>query len=1307
MITDKELRIANESYTHKDFYQIYPEILELAQKMSRLWDPASSNESDPGVVLLKLLAFIADKTNYNIDKNILEAFMPSATQEDSMRKLCDMMGYNMKYYQSAVADVSFMWIGEGIGNQADATKCIKIPQWTELTDDAEEVVYTLIEEIKLTYKGEIQTRQAIEGKLCDVSINDDNLVKLINLDDKFRFYLPESKVAENGIWMKNEDSDDWNEWYKVDNLNTVPAKQPVWKFGYDSRKNLPYIQFPEDIADLIGGGLQIKYIRTSGTNGNITAKALTRISNRTDVDFINGKATETLPISVDNDNYLVIENSAYTLNGQDIETLDEAYNSFKKTIGTFDTLVTCRDYANKIYQLTYTQANKSPLVSNVQVSDIKDDLNFATKIVSFDDYGLFYSNVTTQAGEGITNFDIYIYPLKDISNYYKGSNYTNSFKPNYLNTYEIINQLQDYKTLAHTIKQISNADSAKGPNNIYAIKNYYHLTSKISTTYKVTEFEGVEILNNIYYALWNTFNARKNDYGEELPYDVLLKTIETADPRIKSVSLDEPELSTSVMYGNGEEDEIINTDGVSINNAQNLFLTLIAKNVLAGKLPLFNYDTRFKYELGMQPTSDNTIYGKPLTYPLSKPLGVGPYSITAVTTSLSIPTGSIDYTLKENEIINIISPSLRSEYIYSSYVNYYFKAGPNLVGKVIKKDTEYQLNVGDELYFNYTDTNDVIHDVKYWRTENGGNPEYKVQDNQNGNPGQIKTFSGIIKPNFDLEDSQQEAGPAANPTKSWSKTDGDTCKFIKDGILPGMFSLDGTNQIEIRNLVQTEISTSPFYCYWSLNNTEKLVFKQDIHDSHLYRRILGNDEYFFYTDTLKQSLVTLGSGTTLTLKYTTPPTETEIVWTLKENNVSLDDVASKGIGAFADTNWKDIKFTPTYNSLIISENEVLTLGEGTLINKVVATNALSYEWQDLTDFMYDNKPLPKYSIFDISGSAYKIQTNFNLNMSSTEGQVIHPNTAVAGGNVTRSVQLYTTIWRDKEGTAVPYDEENRDKLTEELVAYGSAFTGSTKDYYLRSNYDLNQAGGKDISMHRYTIEEKLKDDLYIYPYEAASIEASEDSSNPSSLSAVDSYLETFNNNYYKISLDDYKLIKLPIFIPKNCFGLIMMYYSPSSEATANVTVAADAISAKVWETTPDPDTPLTLNEGINILKIWNTSDEIVITAHATDKGTLIVSPLDVVSLDPNDANDLGVNYKLLNITKASVPTLFNIIGQLDSKNIFYYNAPINKYNEIDTKVMDQYSFFNYNNVYNKFTIAELDTDNSDIQIAKSSRVTKW
>ena len=112
MITDKEINISNKSYINKDFASIYPELLEKAKELSTKYDPEASNESDPFIVLLKLLAFVGDKLNYNIDKNVLERFMPSATQDTSMRELCEMMGYNVQYYIAPVVDVVITYDGD-------------------------------------------------------------------------------------------------------------------------------------------------------------------------------------------------------------------------------------------------------------------------------------------------------------------------------------------------------------------------------------------------------------------------------------------------------------------------------------------------------------------------------------------------------------------------------------------------------------------------------------------------------------------------------------------------------------------------------------------------------------------------------------------------------------------------------------------------------------------------------------------------------------------------------------------------------------------------------------------------------------------------------------------------------------------------------------------------------------------------------------------------------------------------------------------------------------------------------------------
>ena len=63
MITNNELNEVTLSPTKKDYYQIWNELMELAEKISDRWSPTTTNESDPGIILLKALTAVADKLN--------------------------------------------------------------------------------------------------------------------------------------------------------------------------------------------------------------------------------------------------------------------------------------------------------------------------------------------------------------------------------------------------------------------------------------------------------------------------------------------------------------------------------------------------------------------------------------------------------------------------------------------------------------------------------------------------------------------------------------------------------------------------------------------------------------------------------------------------------------------------------------------------------------------------------------------------------------------------------------------------------------------------------------------------------------------------------------------------------------------------------------------------------------------------------------------------------------------------------------------------------------------------------------------
>ena len=620
MITKNEVLTLNLSPTKKDFVQIWNELLEVAGKLSERWDPTSTNESDPGIVLLKALTGIADKLNYNIDKNILEAFMPTAAQEDSMRKLCEMMGYNIKYLQSATTNVTIRYSNPSPSEEEDniLKMGLALPKFTTLSSANDEISYFTTNQLDLYISKTSPkiTVECMEGQVvkCE-SLNKEGIITINQLTDNNRFYLPEIQIAENGVFVynvargTNNSLVDGNVWKRVDNLNTQSRMSYVFKFGYDSYEGRPYIEFPDDVSELISDGLFIYYTRTRGVNGNISPRTLTQISLPVGEPW-NKVSTESF----------TVENTLAANNGSNIETINDAYNNFKKTIGTFETLVTCRDYMNKIYSMV--SSDNRPYVSNILVTDIRNDLNRAITICSCDDSGICYKEkpltvrkatetykpvfnaedkcwyiglekgpikITTEnkanyISDSANKFNAEVTGIvSSVDDYWVITQNTNVFKTN-LSTMPKEENLIDhfdlvfypyknYNQITSNVKDIlpvyensfkyseSNLDVIKSrlsenkdiahnitkprPGDILSINNYLRLNAFIATTTKITVEEGEFIIDKIKVALANAFNMRKLDFGEEIPFDSILDVIEHADPRIKVASLAEPTLYTT------------------------------------------------------------------------------------------------------------------------------------------------------------------------------------------------------------------------------------------------------------------------------------------------------------------------------------------------------------------------------------------------------------------------------------------------------------------------------------------------------------------------------------------------------------------------------------------------------------------------------------------------------------------------------------------------------------------------------------------------------------------------------------------
>ena len=760
MLTKNEITALSLSPTKKDFVQIWNELLEVAGKLSERWDPTSTNESDPGIVLLKALTGIADKLNYNIDKNTLEAFMPTAAQEDSMRKLCDMLGYNMKYYRSAEVKVNIKYKNPEPSAEESAimSSVLYIPKFTAITNSDGDVNYFITGaggtdgSLRISASQPVISNvQCMEGQIVKCESNtDSNVITVNHISENNRFYLPETQIAENGIFIYNTTIDtlgnliDGEEWKAVTNLNTQARGSKVYKFGFDSYESRPYIEFPEDYSKLFSDGLFIYYARTSGINGNISAGTLTQLELPTGGSWSN--------ISADS---FTVENTFAATSGANAETIKQAYNNFKKTIGTFETLVTCRDYMNKIYSF---MEDGKPIVSNVLVTDIRNDINRAVTICSCDDAGIFYKETPVtetvvrklkKAGSNesvevedtkarIGHFDIVLYPYKSYNQVKTGTSnisaaYDNSFR--YTNSQVALSKRldsEDIKTISHNFIAPEPGDKDnKKIGDVLSINNYLRLSAIIATNSKVSEDEGALIKDNIKMALANAFNMRELDFGDEIPFESLVEVIENADPRIKMASLNEPALYTtfSVLEGIHNNTPVIqeyavasewlpeniasslkrltktveNSDGkketqstYDVPTAKAIFNKLAVRNILAGRLPLFNYNNTFKtsFNEGAYQVTEILTEGKPNIPELAEPSTEKPVTIFAYNDA--VYTGQLSQEPDENG--NYVPIYTKTSNVYTD--NFITAAGnptePSVRNRITDIQAECKLFADDE-----------------------------------------------------------------------------------------------------------------------------------------------------------------------------------------------------------------------------------------------------------------------------------------------------------------------------------------------------------------------------------------------------------------------------------------------------------------------------------------------------------------------------------------------------------------------------------------------------------------------------------
>lgn len=1279
MITKTDLEISNVSYTNKDFAAIYTELLELATKISGKFKPAESNEGDPFIVLLKLMAFVGDKINYNIDKNVLERFMSSATQEKSVQELTTMLGYNMSYYRAATTNVVCKYNFTGAeqysgSTNSSATNGIYIPKYTKFMDSSGNIMFVSTEAGYINPSSKSSNAiPVIQGDVKSLTTLSSDVISLENLDGENRVFFPESMVAENGVFIDGGSSDDDSsdsDWERVSNLNSAEYGSYSYEFGYDSDEKLPYVKFPEWITKIIGSGLTISYVVTEGASGNVSSKAITSIT--LGDDYLPTYADEDVTVTSGN---ITVVNSEAANNGEDPETINEAYEGFKKTIGTFDTLVTCRDYANAIYNALDDYSND--LVSNVQVADRRTDLNYGCDVATFTTAGPQMRSIISVDESGspvISAYDLCLYPLTSSndmemsvdSGKYEG--YDRTFDALY-DASSIKEYIEGSKCLSHDYKKYKVGD-------IYSIRNHYRVEAVLSTTYKVTSTEQYDILLNANNALAKAFNARKVDFGHEIPTSRIREVIEESDSRIKDVDLYEPEVTpmgyvitaaTSDGHYTLEERALSNANGDS-----DWFKRVVARNVLAGRIELFNYNDAFDFGYGESGGSVTA-------------------GINRFTSSPNITSVSADgYKLLSNEVVELISPAYVADGTTYPYgVNYHLKLNGdtsqaiNLSSVTFSggsatltySDGETQvkaatsLSVGKRTITTESDADAVslfitsANSYKYViangdygseilqfpaptaNVKIGKNQAYTLKSGDklvmqwtnSSEQSEEKVFQtgDIVKPNFDMYTTEYRR-----------QVKGETAlqKTLSDGTTQFFFTLGTSDELtEVKR--DSQSITSKKCCYWSVSDADNSISFDDVGEY-----ILGEGEYFFYADPNFTELFTFGPGTLI--KVTGLGTD-KAGWTA--DKVSDISVITEGDLDSYRSLFKTVECNSATGSSAKSiefvVQDIITLSSGDKIRGV--------------DSLENNT----FASID-SGASYKLgEDDWTSLPSKPEGWKARALLDLVSGPETPQTLV--------GNQTISFYDDTSDTPEEPILEIASGKT-------FRLNELKQVTGGvqKELTYVNLSLKQQSMT-AYAYDY---------------SIPDGVSMLSVYGYNYSSVVIPDSKSVSISVPSVGGFDAYIMVCVSLSEGKTVQLSVAegtsksAGCINHELDDNTMD-------STGVYVFRLASGVSKITLKFSSSDIGCILSKPRLVSSeASINPLLGLSEGTDLIKYIQDSFPEQwkeFNAAHFVDSVRHIEVSESFD--------LSDPSAFYDYNNVANKWTIPVLDLDDSSIRIARGSR----
>lgn len=542
-------------YTHRDYASIKTDLINAIPSLTQEW--TGREDSDPGIVLIKLMSMFGDTLSYNVDKIALELYIQSVTQRKNCAKILSLLGYKMHWYRAArvIAHVRLSADADQSGNPVHV---LFDPYKTRFV--AGSIYYTVINQgvgsgqIDISSSSEATAVKLVQGSPASVTFGETDLVNN-------RYYLGNYNIDETEFNL-SVISGRPVQCRLVDNLDLVSESNIVcYEFNVDEYDR-PYIQLADNWQDVVQASVgtelqsqfELSYILTDGSNGNVNSNAFNAIYNQsissspTSYCIINNLPNNT-PYGTDG-----VELDSYNSPGKDPQSVDDAKKDSANYVFTHDTLVTSSDYEKAVKRVADITVSK--LVDNQVI--INDDLDLKSILKrANDNFGNPVEEEYTDPITGETETREYMAPYqvilylayknfdKQFNQYFSSSSgswsiYTIDGDPYDLDTNQNINNAgyYPYKALNNILLNVKNTINNLHTLNVrlnfgtmklfpFKVKGILHLIEPNSPA------ETLQIINRVNEALSQAYYPDLHPIGEKPNFIELVDVIQNADNRIK------------------------------------------------------------------------------------------------------------------------------------------------------------------------------------------------------------------------------------------------------------------------------------------------------------------------------------------------------------------------------------------------------------------------------------------------------------------------------------------------------------------------------------------------------------------------------------------------------------------------------------------------------------------------------------------------------------------------------------------------------------------------------------------------------